>query len=155
MKTFLCTVTAAALFLASSTSLSAQPSGFDQQFISPQQTTASINLKIPLGGSRTPAKPTYGVSVERGQTMLGTPGANADKSTVGDFRLGASGVETAKVGGYDFAATPTQLPAGTEYGLRGGYIIPIIALVAIILGVLAVSNNNDSKVRPCHPYCTD
>ncbi len=48
------------------------------------------------------------------------------------------------------AATTEVAPAGetiTEGSqLRGGFIIPLIAIIAIILGILAATNDNDDDL---------
>ena len=43
-------------------------------------------------------------------------------------------------------AAPTELRTGTEVegeNLRGGFIIPLVAIVAIILGILAATGGDD------------
>jgi len=43
-------------------------------------------------------------------------------------------------------AAPAELRSGTEVegeNLRGGFIIPLIAIIAIILGVLAATGGDD------------
>lgn len=43
-------------------------------------------------------------------------------------------------------AAPADLRTGTEVegeNLRGGFIIPLVAIVAIILGILAMTGGND------------
>ena len=48
------------------------------------------------------------------------------------------------------AATTEVAPAGETITdgsqLRGGFIIPLIALIAIILGILAATNDNDDDL---------
>jgi hypothetical protein len=47
------------------------------------------------------------------------------------------------------AATHEIAPADEDVegsGLRGGFIIPLIALIAIILGILAATNDNDDDL---------
>jgi hypothetical protein len=48
------------------------------------------------------------------------------------------------------AARSTEVaPAGESVSgseLRGGFIIPLIALIAIILGILAATNNDDDTL---------
>jgi glycerol uptake facilitator-like aquaporin len=49
------------------------------------------------------------------------------------------------------AATPEVAPAGENVQgneLRGGFIIPLIALVAIILGILAATSNKKTRTSP-------
>lgn len=36
-------------------------------------------------------------------------------------------------------------PAAEENDLRGGFIIPLVAIIAIILGVLLISNNGNHE----------
>ena len=43
-------------------------------------------------------------------------------------------------------ASPAELRTGTEVegeNLRGGFLIPLIAIVAIILGILAATSNGE------------
>jgi hypothetical protein len=45
-------------------------------------------------------------------------------------------------------AAPAELRTGTEVegeNLRGGFIIPLIAIVAIILGILALTGDGDDE----------
>ncbi|HYD23463.1 MAG TPA: hypothetical protein VEB68_01600 [Croceibacterium sp.] len=48
------------------------------------------------------------------------------------------------------AAQPIPARSGAELGasenLRGGFVIPLIALIAIILGILAATNDNDDDL---------
>ena len=48
------------------------------------------------------------------------------------------------------AATTEVAPAGETVDdgseLRGGFIIPLIAIIAIILGILAATNDNDDDL---------
>jgi glycerol uptake facilitator-like aquaporin len=49
------------------------------------------------------------------------------------------------------AATTEVAPAGENVQgneLRGGFIIPLIALVAIILGILAATSNKKTRTSP-------
>jgi glycerol uptake facilitator-like aquaporin len=49
------------------------------------------------------------------------------------------------------AATTEVAPAGENVDgseLRGGFIIPLIAVVAIILGILAATKNKKSRTSP-------
>ena len=46
-------------------------------------------------------------------------------------------------------ATVDQARVGTEISgenIRGGFIIPLIAIIAIILGILAATNDNDDDL---------
>jgi glycerol uptake facilitator-like aquaporin len=57
----------------------------------------------------------------------------------------ASAAETAR------AATTEVAPAGENVQgneLRGGFIIPVIALIAIILGILAATKNKKTRTSP-------
>ena len=47
------------------------------------------------------------------------------------------------------AANVEQSRAGTQVegeNLRGGFIIPLVAIIAIILGILAATNDDDSDL---------
>ena len=49
------------------------------------------------------------------------------------------------------AATSEVAPAGENVDgseLRGGFIIPLIALVAVILGILAATKNKKTRTSP-------
>lgn len=48
-------------------------------------------------------------------------------------------------------AAPAELRTGTEVegeNLRGGFIIPLIAIIAIVLGILAATGGDDDPVSP-------
>jgi glycerol uptake facilitator-like aquaporin len=60
----------------------------------------------------------------------------------------ASAAETASTAR---AATTEVAPAGENVQgneLRGGFIIPLIALIAIILGILAATKNKKTRTSP-------
>ena len=48
-------------------------------------------------------------------------------------------------------AAPAELRSSTEVdgeNLRGGFIIPLIAVIAVILGILAVTSSGDEPHSP-------
>jgi glycerol uptake facilitator-like aquaporin len=70
-------------------------------------------------------------------------------ATVSVALMATPAVAAAQTASATRAATTEVAPAGETVDgsqLRGGFIIPLIALIAIILGILAATHDNDGDL---------
>jgi hypothetical protein len=95
----------AALFLASAAPLRAhayRPVAFDP----PRGASATVNMRIPLGGRARTARPTLGLTVGYGRE-LGMPAADGSRPVrqipLADFRFGGQGLSRARLATFELA----------------------------------------------------
>lgn len=141
---FVAAAVSAALCSASAWPAMAQeyrPVGFD----APAGATATLNLRVPIGGRDNSARPSWGLTVSHAQ-RVGTPtldgGPAVREVRLADLRFEGSRVRQANVASFDLA----HLDQDRRMNFRGGgWWLPVVAVVAVGVGVLLIASGGDEN----------
>ncbi|HEV2815782.1 MAG TPA: hypothetical protein VGW40_00965 [Allosphingosinicella sp.] len=134
MRKLLCATVSAALCGSSLAPAMAQDYRFSTD--APRGATATVNLRVPLGARRAPARPSYGLSFGYGQTV-GSPAMDGRTISrgvnVADIRFSGGELRHARVASFDLA----HLDRDRRMNLTGGGSTTWIIIGAVAGAVAA------------------